>query len=307
MSLPAEIELLAPSPTARVRLSDTEVAARVDAHAGRVMATVARTFDLAACLLPADLRRDVRRLYLVLRTLDDLVDDDDDAASVELARVAGWARGASARGPLASILDDLALRYPGLPRDAVADFCTGMENDLAGPNLRTEGDLDVYCYRVAGTVGRLMAALLGHRPGASVATDLGARRLGAAMQRTNILRDLVEDARRGRVYLPDEAFIRAGLDPSAKLELVRDLPRLDRATRTALLSVDIGRADADYERGLAAAPLLARGRRSIVAAGMLYREILRQIEREGFAASDRRAVVPRGRKALLILRAALVA
>jgi phytoene synthase len=306
MSLPAEIELLAPSSTAQARLSDAEIAARVDAHAGRVMASVARTFDLASRFLPADLRRDVRRLYLVLRTLDDLVDDGDEAAPVELARVAAWADGAAALGPLASILDDLALRYRALPRDAVADFCAGMRDDLAGPDLGTELDLDVYCYRVAGTVGRLMASLLGVEPGGSVAADLGARRLGAAMQRTNILRDLVEDARAGRVYLPDEAFIRAGLDPRAKLELVRDLPRLDRATRMALLSVDMERADADYEQGLAAARLLARGRRSIVAAGILYREILRQIEREGFAASDRRAVVPRGRKALLVLRAVLL-
>lgn len=264
------------------------------------MRRVARTFNLATFLLPSDLRRDVRRLYLVLRTLDDLVDTGDPDALRRLALVEAWAEGGRVEGPEAPVLDDLARRYPQLARDAVLDFCAGMRSDLSGPKHETASDLALYCYQVAGTVGRLMVALLGTASGREAEADAAARALGSAMQRTNILRDLVEDAQAGRVYLPMEALREAGLDVADPPALVASLDRWPPEVRERLLRRQIALADADYERGAAGIPLLRRGRRGIAAAAALYREILRQIERDGLGARPRRAVVSRWRKALVL-------
>lgn len=261
---------------------------------------VARTFAVAARLLPRAVREDVDLLYLVLRTLDDLVDLEGSRdggpraadAEARLAAVEAWARGEGPAEPTREtrILDDLARRHPPLPRDAVADFMAGMRQDLAGPRIATEAELDVYCYRVAGTVGRLMAAILG---GEGPAVDAAARSLGIAMQRTNIVRDVDEDLANERVYLPAETLARHGIAAAT----------LATADRRALLREAIGRADAAYDTGISGIPLLRHGRRSIRVAAVLYREILRQVERDGLGARrPHRAVVPRARKAWLVLR-----
>ena len=275
---------------------------RHDGEARVVMARVARTFDLATRLLPPGVRTDVRRLYLVLRTLDDLVDEGDPAADPRLTAVEAWARGEPATGREAELLTDLAGRHPGLPRDAVADFCAGMRADLRGPSHATDDDLDLYCYRVAGTVGRLMAPLLGVVPGRETHADAAARALGAAMQRTNILRDLREDARNGRVYLPTSALEGVGVAPD-DTEALLALPAWPAARREALIAPQIARADADYEAGIAGVGDLSRGRPGIRAAAAMYRAILRELERDGYGASGRRAVVPRHRKVRLVAAA----
>jgi phytoene synthase len=242
--------------------------------------------------------------------------DGGDRADPEperrIAAVEAWARGEPAAGREAELLDALAARHPSLPRDAVADFCAGMRADLRGPCHATDADLDRYCYQVAGTVGRLMAPLLGIAPGREADADASARALGAAMQRTNILRDLREDARNGRVYLPASTLARAGLGagpdagaaPGVAAALV-DLPAWPAARRRALLAPEIARADADYAAGLAGVGCLVRGRHGIRAAGAMYRGILRELERDDHGASGRRAVVPRHRKLRLVAGALL--
>lgn len=274
--------------------------AQHDGEARVVMARVARTFDLATRLLPPEVRTDVRRLYLVLRTLDDLVDHGSPDAGARLAAVEAWAGGEAADGREAELLADLARRHPSLPRDAVADFCAGMRADLAGPRHATAADLDRYCYQVAGTVGRLMAPLLGVVAGREAEADTAARALGAAMQRTNILRDLREDARAGRVYLPDDRLAAVDVAPGDAAAIL-DLPAWPEARRRALLAPEVGAADEDYAAGLAGIDCLERGRPGIRAAGSMYRAILREIERDGYGASGRRAVVPRARKVRLVL------
>jgi phytoene synthase len=290
-------------PGGSVRLDVPE--AQIDAHAGRVMREVARTFDLATRVMPADLRRDVRRLYLVLRTLDDLVDHGDARAPGAVAGVERWAADGSVDGLLPAILEDLAARHPRLPRDAVADFTAGMRADLAGPDHRTEADLSLYCYQVAGTVGRLMAAVLGVRDGCHEEANAAARSLGMAMQRTNILRDLVEDAGRGRVYLPDDAFHAVGLPPDDGNRLLADLGSWPAPIRAAFIRRQSERAEVDYAAGLAGTHHLRAGRWAVNAAGLMYREILRQIEREDFGGRRPRVVVSRGRKLLLVARASV--
>ena len=246
---------------------------------------IGRTFALACRLLPRDVRDDVYRLYLVFRTLDDLVDFGDPRAAAALGDVEAWCKGTAARSRETRVLADLATRHP-LPREALLDFSLGMRGDLAGTPILTERDLDEYCYRVAGTVGVTMAALLGTRDGVDARSSAAA--LGKAMQRTNILRDIDEDGANGRVYLAADTIARFGAPAPGR--------------REALLRDQIARADALYDEGIAGIPLLLRGRIAIRAAAGMYREILRQIERDGYGAEPGRAVVPRARKLIVAAR-----
>ncbi|MDA0165692.1 phytoene/squalene synthase family protein [Solirubrobacter ginsenosidimutans] len=249
---------------------------------------VAGTFALACRLLPRAVRDDVYLLYLVLRTLDDLVDDGHMEASARVDAVAAWAAGQVGPGTReVAILDALAARHP-LPRRAVADFCTGMHQDLARATFAGEADVDRYCYRVAGTVGLLMTAVLGARDERRAGPAAVA--LGMAMQRTNILRDIDEDLARGRIYVSQEALERHG--------------SLLPGRRSALLREQIAYADRLYEVGLAGVDALGRGRRAIAAAGAAYREILRQLERDGYGVSAGRSSVPTPRKLAVAGRAA---
>jgi len=274
---------------------------------------VARSFSLAARLLPNQIRNDVELLYLVLRTLDDLVDVDvraggstRDAAERRIAAIEAWATSATDGAAAASreliILGDLARRHPDLPREAVHDFLAGMRADLAGPLIATAEDAAHYCYQVAGTVGRLMASLLGVAPGHEREADRAARALGSAMQRTNILRDIDEDLANGRLYLSATSLRAHNIDPDA----TSGPTSLLGADRGELLRDEIARADAEYDEGLNGIRYLTHGRRSIRAAALLYREILRQIERDGYGARrPHRPVVGRARKAALLARAAI--
>lgn len=242
---------------------------------------VARTFAIACRMLPRAMRDDVYVLYLVFRTLDDLVDHGHPDARQRIASVQAWCAGAGPTSRETHLLEQLASRY-ALPRHALHSFCAGMEQDLDGPRMHTEADVDEYCYRVAGTVGVVMAALLG-TAGDRDRADRAAAALGMAMQRTNILRDIDEDREQGRVYLAAETLQRFGgtLDPGRREALMRD---------------QIARADELYERGLEGIVLLRNGRRAIAAAAAMYREILRQIEREGYGAQAGRVVVSNRRK-----------
>jgi 15-cis-phytoene synthase len=249
---------------------------------------VARTFAVACRLLPRGIRDDVYRLYLVFRTLDDLVDDGDPRAWERVTLAEAWAADDVVASQEAAILADLDRRH-AIPRDAIAEFCRGMWTDLLAEPLLTEADVDRYCHRVAGTVGIVMAALLGTIDDAVARPRAAA--LGCAMQRTNILRDIDEDLGGGRVYVARETLRRFG--PGS----------LEAGRREALLRDQIARADALYEEGIAGIPLLCSGRWAVSAAAGMYREILRQIEREGYGEQPGRPVVRPGRKFLVAARA----
>jgi phytoene synthase len=264
---------------------------RVLVEARATTERAARTFSLACRLLPRRVRDDVYRLYLVFRTLDDLVDDRRPEAAERIDAVEAWARSEpGARTREVTLLDELASRHP-IPRQAMADFCAGMRQDMAAATFATEADLDLYCYRVAGTVGLVMAAILGMRD--SAWAEPAAAALGIAMQRTNILRDIDEDAAAGRTYLAQETIARLG-------------PPLP-GRRRALLRAQIAIADDRYRQGRAGIRELRHGRRAVAAAGAMYREILREIERGDHAAVAGRASVSLRRKLLVGLRAALLA
>jgi 15-cis-phytoene synthase len=253
-------------------------------HARRDPAAVlaASSFNAGVLLLPRFLQADARRLYYLLRTIDDLVDEGDPRAGGRVAALEEWAAGGHTDSPEARTLTELSRRHPLEPQ-AFADFCQGMRADLEERPMNTEDELERYCEQAGGTVGLMLAGLLG-----TTHPSAGAKmvKLGTAMQRTNILRDIDEDLTRGRVYIASSTIERFGFPHPGQ--------------REALLRDQIARADALFAEGMTAIALLIHGRRAMGLSGVLYREILRQIEREGFGRKAGRASVPGWRKQILI-------
>jgi phytoene synthase len=242
------------------------------------------TLSAGIRLLPRDLQADARKLYYVLRTVDDLVDEHDPRAPERVEAVERWANGQESETPETNTFADLSRRYP-LSRQAVLEFCQGMRHDLAQTEIETEEDLERYCHRVGGTVGIMLAGLFGtSHPDCERKMAL----LGTAMQRTNILRDIDEDHAHGRLYIARTTIERFGFPaPGAREDLLRD---------------QIARADRLYKEGLGAIPLLSRGGQGMALSTALYREILRQIERDGYGHTPGRATVPAWRRRLLIAK-----
>lgn len=240
------------------------------------------TFAPGFRMLPRDVRDDTHRLYRVLRTLDDLVDEDQPQAADRVEAVERWARGELADTPETVLLKDLSRRHV-IPEAAFLDFCQGMRHDIERRIIHTEDDLERYCQQAGGSVGIMLANILGTRG------EFGEEKmamLGRAMQRTNILRDIDEDATHGRLYIAGTTIEEFGAPtPGSRATLLRD---------------QIARADNLYDRASNATHLLARGQRGMGLSVALYREILRQIEREGFGQRAGRAVVPAWRRRLLI-------
>jgi phytoene synthase len=246
------------------------------------------TFGAGIRLLPRDLQADARQLYHLLRTIDDLVDEEDPQAEQRVEAIERWAHHQDADTPETRILIDLSRRYP-LPPQALLEFCDGMRHDLAQAAIEDEGDLERYCQCVGGSIGVVLARMFGttHPDGErKMAT------LGRAFQRTNILRDIDEDLAHGRLYIAHTTIERFGPpSPGARKELLRD---------------QIARADQLYDGGLDAIPLLTRGQRGMALAAALYREILRQIEHAGYGRTAGRVTVPARRVRLLSAKHRLI-
>jgi phytoene synthase len=243
------------------------------------------TFKPALLLFPSGIRSNANRLYHVLRVLDDLVDERRPDAPQRIGAVEAWCRDGAVDSPEARVFADLAGRC-GLTPEPVADFCQGMRHDLARAPIDTQAQLDLYCRRAGGGPGVMFAQLAG-TPHLSVEQKMTA--LGMAAQLTNILRDIDEDLDHGRSYIPRETIERFGSIAPGK--------------REPLLRHEIARADAWYDEGMSAIPLLHEGKRAIAAGATLYREILRQIEREGYGARPGRVVVPAWRRRIILAKA----
>lgn len=243
------------------------------------------TFYTATGLLPAAARRAIRALYAFCRTTDDLV----DLETATLADVERWR--SEARLPAHRQVDPTLRAWAQIREHYAVDLryqeelIDGVTLDLRQQRYETWADLRRYCYLVASTVGLLSMPIIGLAAGATFTQARPyAITLGIALQLTNILRDIGEDAQRGRVYLPLEDLRRFGLTPDDILHGVRD------ERFVALLRFEIERAQALFDEALPGIALLAPAARPAVgAAALLYRAILRRIESIDYDVHRRRA------------------
>jgi len=244
-----------------------------------------KTFYTATALLPRTSRRAVRALYAFCRTTDDLVDQ----AGATRADLAAW-REAVAR-PSAAQRDPVLRAWAhtretyGVDRRYESELIDGVALDLDPVRYATWPELARYCYLVASTVGLLSIPLIGLARGATFAQAAPyAARLGIAMQLTNILRDVGEDAARGRVYLPASGLARFGLTADDVLRGVAD------ARLAAVIAFEIARARRLFDQALPGVCFLAPSARPAVgAAAILYRAILDQIEAIDYRVQTERA------------------
>jgi phytoene synthase len=243
--------------------------------------------------LPAARRRAITALYAFCREVDDVVDDTTDVG-VARVKLAWW------RGQVAAIFGG-APQHPVAQalRPVVAEFALkeaqlqavidGMTMDLEQHRYLDFAMLERYCDLVAGGVGLMSAEIFGY---SDPATRAYARDLGIAFQLTNIIRDVGEDARRGRIYLPQAELDRFGVS-AADILCARHTPGF-----VALMRFQVARARAIYERALGALPAIdRRAQRPGLIMAATYRALLNAIERNDFQVLDRRVALSTLRKA----------
>ena len=257
-------------------------------HCREITRIASKTFYLASLFLASEKRRAVWAVYAFCRTADDLVDRAAPAAerlagldALE-AKLLAAARG-RADDPIFVAYADAANRF-GIPLAPALALLRGARMDVTIRRYATYAELCEYCYLVASTVGLLVSPILGY---ASVeALEYGVM-LGRAMQLTNILRDVGEDASMGRVYLPAEDLTRFGYAEDRVFAQVVD------ENFVALMRFQIERVRALYAAAEPGVTMLsAESRYTVRLALSLYRRILDSIELNGYDVFRRRAYVP---------------
>lgn len=263
-------------------------------HCVAITRASSRSFYLSTQLLPPEKRLAIRALYAFCRTSDDIVDHGGHAAAHALASWVAQVHAPQARpdNPVLLAWNDTLARY-AVPQALVDELLAGIAMDLTVNRYASFDELWLYCYRVASVVGLISMHIIGHQEGAAPY----AVTLGVALQLTNILRDIGEDARRGRVYLPLQDLARFGLSDADILA-----GRRDERFR-ALMRFEIARAHQLYEEAWPGVALLsADGRLAIGAAAEVYRGILGRIADADYDVFGRRAVVPTLEKLLILWR-----
>ena len=263
-----------------------------------------RTFLAASLLLPREVREAACALYAFCRMADDAVDEGaDEHAAVALLRQR-LDRVYDPSLPIAALdtpadraLAAVVARFD-IPQALLQALVQGFEWDAQGRSYETLDELLDYAARVAGTVGAMMALLMGVRSADAVARACD---LGVAMQLSNIARDVGEDAAMGRLYLPRQWMREAGVAADGWLAKPAFSPALGTVVERLLQAADVL-----YRRvgaGVVQLPLACRP--GINAARFLYADIGDTVGRRGFDSVGARAVVPASRKAWLLLRALL--
>jgi phytoene synthase len=250
------------------------------------------SFYYSFLFLPPERRQAITALYAFCREVDDVVDECHD---VQLAQTKlEWWRGEASRvyagtptHPVCLALKDVVTRFD-LPREQLLEIIDGMEMDLTQTRYLDFKALQLYCYRVASVVGLLAAEIFGHEDRQTLRY---AHDLGLALQLTNIIRDVGEDARRGRIYLPIEDLQRFNVRASEILE------RQYSDNFRALMAFEAERARKFYDQALAQLPAVDRKRqRAGLVMAAIYRTLLDEIARDGFQVLDRRTSLTPVRK-----------
>jgi phytoene synthase len=268
------------------------------AHCRGMIRTGSRSFYLASHLLPAELRQATYALYAFCREADDAIDGGADpfvGLSVFQRRLAGVY---SEHVPESAVDRALArvVRHYAMPRELLEALLQGFAWDAQARSFKNLAGVHCYSVRVAGSVGIAMGLLMGVRDPSMLAR---AADLGGAMQLTNIARDVGEDARNGRIYLPRRWLREEGISAAELLAEPRFSPALGRVINHLLAAAEqlYRRADS----GIAGLPKSCRP--GIHAARLLYSEIGHELQRRGGDSVSSRTVVPRMRKMRLMARA----
>lgn len=279
----------------------TEAEARGIADAAALRTIIrhgSHSFHAASRLLPDEPRQAAFALYAFCRECDDIIDLEGgrgDAIAALHGRLDDAYEGRPQNSAVDRAFANTVAEY-AIPKRLPAALIEGLSWDAAGRRYEQLEDVHDYAARVAGTVGAMMSLVLGARSRAALAR---ATDLGIAMQLTNIARDVGEDARAGRIYLPLAWLREDGLDIERWLLDPHARPEIQAATLRLL-----DEADRFYMRGLSGITLLPRRcRTAIRAAGLIYADIGRVIRVRGGDSVTARAVVPSHRKLVLLAHA----
>lgn len=273
-----------------------------------VTGSQARNFAYGIRLLPTDKRQAMSALYAFSRRVDDIGDGTlppgaklarlEDTRAL-LGRIRADAIDEDDTDPVAVALAHAARRFP-IPLGGLDELIDGVLMDVRGETYETWDDLKVYCRCVAGAIGRLSLGVFGTTAGAREADRAGeyADTLGLALQLTNILRDVREDAGNGRTYLPAEDLAKFGCSDGFHSD--RMPPGADFA---GLVHHEVRRARALFVEGYRLLPMLDRRSGACVAAmAGIYRRLLDRIEREPEAVLRGRVSLPPHEKAYVAVR-----
>lgn len=255
---------------------------RAYAHCRAVTKEHSRTFFTAAQLLPRAQRRAVYALYAFCRVSDDLVDcgTGDIAANLRQWRQQSLSQHPSSDDLVSLAWADTRTRYL-IPRQYAEQLLDGVARDLTQTRYESFAELTDYCYAVASTVGLMSMHIIGYSGKAAIPFAV---KLGVALQLTNILRDVGEDWRNGRLYLPQEELAQFGLTE-------HDIAagQVDDRWR-AFMRFQLARTRRLYAESLPGIAMLGKhGRFAIAAAAELYRGILDDIEANDYDVFTRRA------------------
>jgi phytoene synthase len=259
-----------------------------------------KSFYLSTLLLPGPKRRAIQALYAFLRTADNIVDEGGDgamSAALERWRVQSRRPASEQAHPVLFAWADTRERY-GVPQALAEELIDGVTLDLTVRRYNTFAELEQYGYCVASTVGLMSTHILGTVDGRAATLNEArpyATKLGLAMQLTNILRDVGEDARAGRVYLPQDELRAAGY---SEAELLAGA--LTPAFRD-LLAAQIARANALYDASLPGITLLhADSQFAVAMATATYRGILSKIAANEYDVFAHRAQLTHREKIALL-------
>jgi phytoene synthase len=249
-----------------------------DEYCQKKAAASGSSFYYSFLFLPAERRRAITALYAFCREVDDVVDECEDPhlAATKLAwwraEVANLYAG-NPQHPVARALAPLKEKF-GITAERLNEIIDGMEMDLTQTRYLDWPGLEKYCYRVAGVVGLLAAGIFGYKDSRTL--DY-AKNLGIAFQVTNIIRDVGEDARKNRIYVPMDDMKRFGV-PAADILNRKESPEFRQ-----LMEFQAQRAGSYYDKAMETlpAPDRAAQRAGLIMAG-IYRALLQEIERDGF-------------------------
>ena len=288
-------------------LVDPKIASPEDyAICRQVMLEASKNYSFASGVLPADRLMHVEALYALMRVGDDRVDVSFDGFASSLAAIEDWEatywhafeRGDSANPVMRAYLDT-AVKFH-IPKDTMAAYFRAMKEDLVIDRFETFDDLIYYMEGSAIPVGRAMTYILGVRNDCMLEDALpGADSLSIAMQLSNFWRDIGEDWRIGRVYLPQEdqeAFHYSEDDLAAS----RITPAF-----VDLLEYEFERTEGYYDKARQSVKLLATGRWGVMSALEIYRAILPNIRRNRYDVFSRRAKANTLQKTGLVLKSIL--